>query len=233
MAAKKKRRNIEELPRFEWDFSSCPTELIWNCWLFEYSREHIKQGGSLPHWMEDFFTKNMQFPKTPFLQLHKIGRAPLITETGLMSATEDDKNLKGELHSLAKYLSVWGDYNSVHATRERVNWDGVWKIKIDWSHSTTKLTKDFARFLQEIRPKASVAPEKRGKRLSSIRLAELKQLGAFRLQEAGYTIKCAKEYTKEISGSHLYSYESNWSEAKKKAKSILSEWPPAYLRPAS
>lgn len=233
MAAKKKQRKRAEFPQYEWDFSTCPNELIWDCWIFEYSREHIKQGCSLPHWMEDLFKKNMQFPKTPFLQLHKIGRAPLITETDLMSTTEDVETPKNELALLVNYLSVWGDYNSIHATKKRANWETVWKINIDWTHSDAILTKEFLRFIQEIRPGRKAAAEKRGHNPRRARLAELKKLGAFRLLESGYTATQATEVTERISGRPLFLHGAAWSAAKKEAKRILLEWPPEYLDPTS
>lgn len=233
MAAKKKQRKLVELPQYEWDFSTCPTKLRWDCWLFEYSREHVKSGGILPCWMEDFFTKNMQFPKTPFLQLHEIGRTPLPPQTDLMSTTEDVETLKNELVSLAKILSVWGDYNSIHATKKRANWETVWKINIDWTHSDAKLTQEFLRFIQGIRPERKAAAEKRGHNPRSARLSELKKLGAFRLLESGYTANQASEFTERISGRPLFLHEAAWSAAKKGAKRILLEWPPEYLRPMS
>ena len=226
MATKKKRREPKKLPQYEWDFSSCPSELIWDCWLFEYSREHVKLGGTLHYLMGDFFTKNMQFPKTPFLQLHKIGRTPLPSSSNLETNKGNSKTLDKELALLAKYLSAWGSHNGIHATKKRANWDDIWKIKIDWTYSDTKLIEEFSRLIREIRPGKYLVGEKRGTDFCSAKSAELKKLGAFRLLAAGYTAKRAIEYTEKISGHPLISHAPDWSGAKKEAKRILSAWPP-------
>ena len=57
------------LTREEWEFSNVPNTLLKACFLFEYSRESVKEGNKLPVELLDIISIMEGFPKRPFQRL--------------------------------------------------------------------------------------------------------------------------------------------------------------------
>ena len=225
MAVKKKQQHKGEpinLPEEEWDFQECPKYEIWDCWLFEYSREFVRQGNVLPNVLLDFFTPDKQFPETPYLKIAPKSRLHGGKPNTLPASKDEEK--------LGKWLAVWGDYNPIHAIKEDPNWDDIWTIRIDWTLPPKKLTEDFRQFILNVRPKDRKAVENRGINPRGARKSELKKLGAYRLLEAGFSPVQAMEYSVKINGYIPYVAQPDWYKASKDVNRILSDWPPDYLR---
>ena len=246
MTAKKQRRKEEPiiLPKEEWHFEQCPEEEIESCYFFEYSRECARQregrpgGDGLQYFRQENTTPEMDFPNIPYLMLDPEVRRRrprdeiMEPETDETESPEDTeyrrKHAEVQEEKAVKYLEVWHDYNPIHATKEPPNWGNIWTIGIDWKHSNKKLADDFRGFIELIRPKHRVAEEARGKKPLSAKLSKLKQLGAYRLLESGYSAPEAMDYTKKIIGrkNPLYAALPDWSQARTVVDRRLSTWPP-------
>jgi hypothetical protein len=216
---------MEQLKQSEWDFRKCPEESVWDCWLFEFSREHVKRGGKLNWELEDYFTPDMQFPRTPFLQLIKGGRSPVKSDDDFTEKSSEQKDID-DRDPLITYLSIWGRYNPIHATKNPEDEHDIWRLKINWDLSDSKLVDDFRRFIESARPKKHPPNELRGHKPLNARWSELKMLGAYRLLQAGFKAAKAMEYTEKCSGMPLFSTVQSWYQAKKTVNRVLERWPP-------
>lgn len=190
----------------EWDFSGCPVDELFECWVYEFAREYHRRHGSIPEAWRIWFPFGADFPQTPYLSVSRA--AP---------SKED-----------VKLVSEWLDKHpeaivtppvSIVETKSQ---PGLC-LKIDWQFSDTVLLKWMRLILKEKRPR----PPAQGKGRPKEREADLIRLGAFRLVKiANLNISQATEY----SASHkkgaieipLYADQAEWSKASANVERIMA-----------
>lgn len=139
----------------EWEFSNVPNTLLEACFLFEYSRESVKEGNKLPVELEDIISIMEEFPKRPFQGLspeeqegvfvrHKIdegflSRSPNPYLVGYIAESilrkETLKKKKSNSRMLRKYLKQLGVYRlfkAGHSVESAMGFTFQTKRDDDW-----------------------------------------------------------------------------------------------------
>ena len=220
--AKTKKREPIIIARDEWDFSDVPDFLKFDCWAYEYSREAMRIGTKLPSVIFDLLPDYPPNKSRPFMKRAGVLQAIETYNKKKMESEGEGKlvaksSLAQEMYKRGYDLSV-----SVGPMEGRRNF----LISIDLEMEPTALVNDFKELLGR-HQKNEKLKTRRGGRPAKIRqrYAELKWLGALRILNAGFTAEQAATMTQRICGDPLYEEEARWSNAKKDANRILSEWP--------
>jgi hypothetical protein len=209
----KKRAETPSIARKEWDFSALGAlpeiESLWICWVFEYSREFVKEGGVLPVELKELMRTGEGFPDRPFLilpdsqKMKIIRRIPtarsvpsLVEKSGTISTTQ---RLKLKKERLAHSPKVVAESAFIQ--------DFVKVILLD------KMIEESQR-------------DARGKNTASVLLSQLKQLGVYRLFKAGLNVAKAMEHTEQVNGINKHwLVRSKWREYQREARRRLEDWP--------
>ena len=170
----------------EWDFSGCPEDELFDCWVYEFAREYHRRHGSIPNVWRIWFPTGADFPDTPYLRVPRA--AP----------SKEDRELTAEFlkeHPVRPIVEAKGDGQPDIC------------LKIDWQFSDAVLLKWMRLVLKEKRP---IEPtQKKGKPPSII--TDLNRLGAYRLVKLE-KLKSpqAERYTFDLLGFALFSGYEKW-----------------------
>ena len=179
----------------EWDFSGCPKDEIFDCWVYEFAREYFRRHKTIPEACRMFFPVPYGFPGTPYLC------------TSRVKPSEED----------VKFVSEWLDKHPEvrpdAPLSEVVGEDQPdLRLKIDWRFSDTVLLRWMKRILNEKRPSSPV--QRKGRQEFGVLETDLKCLGAFRLLKIEkLSISQATDYTQSELGDALYSEQADWTRA--------------------
>ncbi len=190
----------------EWDFSGCPKDEIFDCWVYEFAREYFRRHKTIPEACRMFFPLPDRFPNTPYLC------------TSRVNPSEED----------VKLVSEWLDKNPDVRPKPPVSIgsgkaDHNLRLKIDWRYSDTQLIPWIRKILKEERPFDPV--QRKGRQEFGVLETDLKCLGAFRLVKiAGLKTLEAAEYTMKVLGEELYVESTNWSEAVSRVGSVVENF---------
>ena len=190
----------------EWDFSGCPKDEIFDCWVYEFAREYFRRHKTIPEACHMFFPISDGFPGTPYLC------------TSRVNPNEEDLKLVSEW--LDKHPDV-RPKPPLSEVKEEDQSDV--RLKIDWRFSDTVLLRWMKRILNEKRPSSPV--QRKGRQEFGVLETDLKCLGAFRLVKiAGLKTLEAAEYTMKVLGEELYVESTNWSEAVSRVDSLVENF---------
>ncbi len=190
----------------EWDFSGCPKEEIFDCWVYEFAREYFRRHKEVPEACHFFFPIPNGFPHIPYLCNSRV------------NPTENDVNLVNEWLDQKPDIQLKSPLSEV---REEDQPDI--RLKIDWRFSNTVLLRCMKRILNEKRPSSPV--QRKGRQEDGVLETDLKCLGAFRLVKiAGLKTLEAAKYTQKILGEELYVESTNWSEAVSRVGSVIENF---------
>jgi hypothetical protein len=112
---------------------------------------------------------------------------------------------------------------SVRLAKKRLPKDGFERrelLAFKWHNPDNVILSDLADLLKAIRPYPPVA--RRGRSERRRYEADLKALGAYRLLEC-MSASAAIKYSRKVAGVPLYSTESDWFTAKKRAAKIIEQ----------
>ena len=194
------------LPNGEWDFSGCPKDEIFDCWVYEFAREYFRRHKTVPEACHMFFPVSDGFPGTPYLC------------TSRVNPSEED----------VKFVSEWLDKHPevrpeppLSEVKEEDQPDV--RLKIDWRFSDTVLLRWMKRILNE---KRSSPPEQRkGRQEFGVLETDLKCLGAFRLLKIEkLSISQATDYTQNELGDPMYSEQADWTRACARVEGVINNW---------
>ena len=118
----------------EWDFSGCPNEEIFDCWVYEFAREYFRRHKEVPEACHFFFPNPNGFPNIPYLCNSRV------------NPTEKDVNLVNEWLDQKPDIQLKSPLSEV---REEDQPDI--RLKIDWRFSNTVLLRCMKRILNEKR----------------------------------------------------------------------------------
>ena len=173
----------------EWDFSGCPEDELFDCWVYEFSREYHRSHGSIPDAWHIWFPLGADFPDTAYLKVSKI------------SPNKEDVKLVAEFlkHNPIRPITEANEYGQPNIC-----------LKIDWRFSDAVLIKWMRLLLKEKRPKE--VKLKLGKPPSII--TALNRLGAYRLIKIE-KLKSpqAERHTFETHSFALFSGYEKWHKA--------------------
>ena len=173
----------------EWDFSGCPEDELFDCWVYEFSREYHRRHGSIPNAWRIWFPLGADFPDTAYLKVSKI------------SPNKEDVKLVAEFlkHNPIRPITEANEYGQPNIC-----------LKIDWRFSDAVLIKWMRLLLKEKRPKE--VKLKLGKPPSII--TALNRLGTYRLIKIE-KLKSpqAERHTFETLGFALFSGYEKWHKA--------------------
>ena len=191
----------------EWDFSGCPKEEIFDCWVYEFTREYFRRHKEVPEACHFFFPIPNGFPNIPYLCNSRV------------NPTEKDVNLVNE----------WLEKHSETIVKPPVEIgsgkaDHNLSLKIDWRYSDIRLIPWISKILKEQRPHDPI--QRKGRQEIGVLETDLKCLGAFRLVKIARlkTLEAA-EYTQKILGEELYVESTNWSQAVARVDCITENFP--------
>ena len=190
----------------EWDFSGCPEDEIFDCWVYEFAREYFRRHKTVPEAYHMFFPVSADFPNTPYLC------------TSRVNPSEED----------VKLVSEWLDKHPEVRPEPPVSIgsgkaDHNLRLKIDWRYSDTRLIPWIRKILKEERPHGPV--QRKGRPEFGVLETDLKCLGAFRLLKiAGLKAMEAAEYTRNVLEEELYVESTNWSEAVSRVDSLVENF---------
>ena len=222
----KKRAETPRIAREEWDMVSlCPLNQLRRCWYYEFTREFVRQGNSVPQSAHVILTRE-------FAELLK--DAKWLEEHSFLLTVYKRPKLKTAKHlqppqGVLKWLTRYSPTNPVRLRLDEPPKD-VTPLVIDWDESNSELTKSFRNLIEEIRPRQ---PDRvRGENLPEKYKADLKALGVFRLLAAGYTCFKAIEYTasernkagETEDSKPLFMQKTEWTNAKKRAELVIENW---------
>src|SRR2546428_5970120 len=149
----------------KWDFSSCPPEELFHCWMWEYSREcrgaieevagfrDAKGGngfddlwpedtakalfdGGCPPWSETFFSCSPEWPGGAYMAIPSAERRRRIELAPTGLVTLDEVAIK----KLSHFWPPSGRFQSV-------------AFEIDWAVRNERLVNQFREWLKNARPK--------------------------------------------------------------------------------
>jgi len=185
----------------EWDFSGCPKEEIFDCWVYEFSREYHRRHGSIPNAWRIWFPLGADFPYTPYLMVSRVVPSDEVKKLTAAFLKE---------HPLRPVIESTGQDSPDLC------------MKIDWQFSDSVLLKCIRPLLKEKRPMAATLGVGRRKEPE----ADLKSLGAFRLNKvANLTISQAIAYSKQHHKGAIkmpiYTDQPMWSLANAKVEKIM------------
>ncbi len=174
------------------------------------------------------------FPEKPWLSIQEQQRKKWVLRFGGVWLPEDEKKrtrmiVTGELKRPTSFvrdvdiesLNDGGVYQDSRQFWDDTGLRSLHVFCVDWSAPDTKLTDDFARWLQDHRP-TGAKPLKGSGQTSEKDV--LKMLGARRLLVA-YGLEKADEVSRTVLGDSLYSDERAWRRAKAKAEAYLKKFP--------
>ena len=146
----------------EWDFSGCPKEEVFDCWVYEFAREYFRRHKEVPEACHFFFPIPNGFPNIPYLCNSRV------------NPTEKDVNLVNE----------WLEKHSETIVKPPVEIgsgkaDHNLSLKIDWRYSDIRLIPWIRKILKEQRPHDPI--QRKGRQEIGVLQTDLKCLGAFRL----------------------------------------------------
>jgi len=130
------------LPNEEWDFSGCPKDEIFDCWVHEFAREYFRRHKTVPEACHMFFPVSADFPNTTYLC------------TSRVNPSEEDMKLVSEW--LDKHPEV-RPKPPLLEVREEDQPDV--RLKIDWRFSDTVILQRMKCILREKRPTPPRAEE--------------------------------------------------------------------------
>jgi hypothetical protein len=176
----------------EWDFSGCPEDEIFDCWVYEFAREYHRRHGKIPGIWRIWFPIGADFPHTPYLNVSRANPSEEVIVN-----EEDRKRFSEYFEKHPETVSPSGD-----------------TFTINWQHSDRALVECFKRLLKDKRPRPPAQGKGRPKELG----ADLKRLGAFRLLK---TANLSTTQAMDYSASHrkgainipLYVNHADWSKA--------------------
>ena len=235
-----------DLPREEWDFSSCPKDDLFECWAYEFARETavickdvkaLRKGvapifdnlvkalreriSRTPRLMAVFWYCP-EFPDIPYLTIPRDERGRRIR--ALWPPTTSSIAIKPKLgpppdigQQLARGRVLYGSMEYA-------------LFEIDWTEAPTYLKHAFSEWLKENRPKDIQVHETRGAGNFQRQWSDdLKALGAKRLLKNARRWEDAYTQTLETTRAGLYgSREEVWKRAAKRAESLIAAWERAY-----
>ena len=213
----KKRAETPSIAREEWDFSALEAltkiKSLWICWVFEYSREFVKEGGALPVELKDLIRTGKGFPDWPFLTLSDSQRMKIIRRIpvarSVPSLLEKSDTISTTLRAKVK--------------KERLALSP--KVVAE-----SAFMKDFVKVLMFDERIAASQREARGKNTAGVLLSGLKQLGVFRLFKAGHDVTSAMKYTKrEKRVAEHWLVRTKWKDYQRKARRRLEDWPSSVI----
>ncbi len=212
--------------RLNWDFSPCPTPLLYQCWGYEFAREseqiisefrNSRGEGAMfdrsGNWYFEFpiydqwgevdevirLKLSRDFPKSPFLARKHTPLDPLE-----LNATPTIRNAT-ELRNAFPQPSQ----------------KQIAKLYFAWHAPDKRLIEDFKKWLKKNRPFPAIT--RRGKSANRELLADLKALGAWRLRKQ-MSAREALAYTEKEMSHALYAKLPDWYEAERRAKSVLGKY---------
>ena len=234
-----------DLPREEWDFSSCPKDDLFECWAYEFARETavickdvkaLRKGvapifddlvkalrariSRTPRLMAVFWYCP-EFPKKPYLSIpvyERQRRLQTLWPVGSAALVVKPKIVPPDAaRQLARGRLIYGSLELAI-------------FEIDWTESDTYLTHAFSEWLKENRSAAVKISETRGAGHWTRRWADdLKALGAKRLLKNARRWEDAYTQTLETTRAGLYGgREEVWKRAAKRAESLIAAWERAY-----
>ena len=190
----------------DWNFSRCPKDEIFDCWVYEFAREYFRRHKTVPEACHMFFPVSDGFPGTPYLC------------TSRVNPSEEDVKLVSEW--LDKHPGVRPE-PPLSEVREEDQPD--LRLKIDWRFSDTVLLRWMKRILNE---KRSSPPEQRkGRQEFGVLETDLKCLGAFRLLKIKkLSISQATDYTQNELGDPMYSEQADWTRACARVEGVINNF---------
>ena len=208
---------MPSIAREEWDFSALEAltkiKSLWICWVFEYSREFVKEGGVLPVELKGLIRTGKGFPDWPFLKLPDSQRMKIVRRIPVARSVP----------------SLIEKSDTVSATlRAKVRKERFALSPKAIAEST--FMKDFVKVLILDEMIEESQRDARGKNTAKVLLSELKQLGVFRLFKAGRNVASGMKYTKrERGGNKHWLVRTRWRDYQRKARRRLEDWPSSVI----
>ena len=222
--ARRQKESAEKpsIAREEWDFSTVPDYLVFDCWAYEYSREAMRLGTKLPEVVFDLLPDYRPNKSLPFL--NRAGVKRIVEAVAKQKLKPAGKGKRKSKSWLEQQIFKRGYDLAVSAGPVKGHRSVL--LSIDWEMETSALANDFKELIGRLR-KNKKLKTRRGGREGQIlrRLADLKRLGAMRILNAGFTADEAIGMTLTICGEELYKEESRWFSAKTAAQRVLAQWP--------
>ena len=188
----------------EWDFSGCPEDKLFDCWVYEFSREYHRRHGKIPDIWHIMFPDGADFPTTPYLKLTRT------TQSEEIELSEEDRERIGEyFQKHPKTISPSSD-----------------TFTINWRYSDRALVECFKLLLKDQRP----MPPAQGKGRPKELVSDLKQLGAFRLLKlaklsVAQAMKHSEINRKGVIEIPIYVNHGEWSKASTSIENIMVGFP--------
>ena len=222
---RKTRETTPSIAREDWDMAlMCRLEHVHRCRVYEFARELLQQGNSLP-------VSSLAFLPDEFAEIMK--NAEWVKNKSYLLTISLRPKLENATYSkppqgVLEWLTRYSPKNPVRLCLDEPSED-VTRLVIDWDESNSKLSKSFEGLIKEIRPRLPI--NVRENRSEKYR-ADLRALGAFRLSKAGYTHSKAIDYTISVrdkaseknDSEPLFKYSPEWTKAKKRAESVIKNW---------
>jgi hypothetical protein len=228
---------VQELKssRSEWDFRQCPRGRERYCWAYEFAREIPSINASYEDDVRELLAKNgdhyafdkhanwhheiqifgsegelddeitleipFGFPEKPYLSVEH---------------TPYSSDLK------LKPFSKVRDAEKMQFADERLKQaENFAHLHIMWTAPDKEIVRSFREWLKTHRPRAPIT--RRGKSATRLYMADLRALGAWRLQvKRKLTAEIAHRATEQICKQPLFSKLPDWYSAKKRAEAVLA-----------
>ena len=144
--AKTKKPEKPDIAREEWDMALlCPPDQLRRCWAYEFTREYVRQGNSLPRaTLVKLPIEFKELLKNPEWLEHKSYLLTIGIRPQLESATFPQPP-EGVLEWLTRYCPT----NSVRLPLFDYSPEDVTDIVIDWDKGDPELMKSFRNLIQE------------------------------------------------------------------------------------
>ena len=208
---------MPSIAREEWDFSALEAltqiEFLWICWVFEYSREFVKEGGVLPVELKDLIRPGKGFPDWPFLKLPDSQRMKIVRRIPVARSVP----------------SLIEKSDTVSATlRAKVRKERLALSPKAIAEST--FMKDFVKVLILDEVIEESQRDARGKNTAKVLLSQLKQLGVLRLFKAGCNVASGMKHTKRERGAaEHWLVRTKWRDYQRKARRRIEDWPSSVI----
>ena len=221
-----------EIDRLEWCFGDCPSDELFDCWIYEFARElgwlrefvatqKAKKLEKLAQATYYSFLLFPQWPAKPYLSVEPSERRRIVQSVRpTMKELESGALLSHDVpKGVEQFLRTALNQSGRPAIKSKTGRMEIALFRIDWQFSDSVLLRFFESYLELNRPTEIEPTKHRAKNVPDAkRRQQLKELGMYRLIRAnGNSVSRARG-----TGNLKTANAQPWYDAQKNIESLLS-----------